>query len=70
MEAADNQTPDSGRERDCKRVFTLMEFCFHKKLLKAQLSNFSISPNSSIALKNELSSAGLWPVIFPTRTED
>ena len=30
----------------------------------------AISPNSSIALKNELSSVGLWLVFFSTRTED
>ena len=39
MGAADNQAPDCGRERDCKRAFSLMELCFPNKLSKAELSS-------------------------------
>ena len=81
MGAADNQAPDCGREGDCKRAFFLMELCFPNKLSKAEFSSSSwiflwegyvvaISLNSSTALTNEMSSVGLWPVNFSTRTED
>ena len=81
MGAADNQAPDCGRERDCKRAFSLKELCFPNKLSKAELSSSSwiflwegyvvaILLNSSTALTNEMSSVGLWPVNFSTRTED
>ena len=81
MGAADNQAPACDRERYCKRAFSLMELCFPNKLSKAQLSSSSwiflweghvvaIFLNSSTALTNEMSSVGLWPVNFSTRTED
>ena len=41
MGAADNQAPDCGRERDCKRAFSHMELCFPNKLSKAELSSSS-----------------------------
>ena len=62
MGAADNQASDCGREKDGKRFFSLMEFCFLNKLSWAELSISSwiffweecvvaILPNSSIASK-------------------
>ena len=80
MGAADNQASDCGRERDWKRAFSLMELCFPKELTKVELSFSSwiflwegyVSEtllNRSTVLTNEMSSIGLWPVNFSTRTE-
>ena len=41
IEDANNQAPDCGRERECKRAFSPMELCFHNKLSKAELSSSS-----------------------------